>query len=90
MLFFTLQKNANSYYSFSLLQHFVEREEYKDAQAIVEEYTKQVYLPLLEEMDLMAANEWLKLEEYQPSESTSILEVKLDAKIFLLKKKRIF
>ena len=76
------------YYSYSLLQNFVEREEYKDAKILVEEYTKLVYLPLLEEMDLMTANEWVNQKECQPSESTSILEVKIDAKSLLLKEEK--
>ena len=73
------------YYSYSLLQNFVEREEYRDATPIVEKYTKIVYSQLLEEMDLMTANEWVKPEECQPSKTTSILEVKIDAKRLLLK-----
>jgi len=76
------------YYSYSLLQNFVEREEYKEAKPLVEKYTRVVYSSLLEEMDLMTANEWVKPEECQPSESTSILEVIIDAKKLLLKEEK--
>ena len=86
-IIFYLTKECK-YYSYSLLQNFVKREEYKDAKILVEEYTRLVYLPLLEEMDLMTANEWVNQKECQPSESTSILEVKIDVKSFLLKEEK--
>jgi len=76
------------YYSYSLLQNFVEGEEYKNAKPMVEKYTSLVYSQLLEDMNLITANEGVKPGECPPLESISILEVKIEKNRLLLKEEK--